>query len=184
MSAPVFDPLRLDVQAFAKESGELNGRWPLRRFERIAQTVHAEAPASDGDEVAWSARGEQRNRRGAPAQPWLRLTARACLPLECQRCLQPVETILDVDRWFHFVAGEDAAAQIDADSDDDVLALTRALDLRELVEDELLLALPLVPRHSECPSPLMPPGDLEGVAEEKPNPFAALAALKRGGSLN
>ena len=34
-----------------------------------------------------------------------------------------------------------------------MLALSRALDLRELVEDELLLALPLVPRHEVCPEP-------------------------------
>ena len=47
-----------------------------------------------------------------------------------------------------FVRGEDAAAELDAESDFDVLTLTRSLDLRELVEDELLLALPLVPRTS------------------------------------
>jgi uncharacterized protein len=35
-----------------------------------------------------------------------------------------------------------------------VLALEPALDLKELVEDELLLALPLVPRHEVCPEPL------------------------------
>ncbi len=54
-----------------------------------------------------------------------------------------------------FVAGgEEAAAALDAESDDDVLALESSLDLHALVEDELLLALPLVPRHDECPEPL------------------------------
>jgi uncharacterized protein len=184
MSARVFDPLRLDVQAFANETGELGGRWPLRGFDRIAEAVHGEMPPTEGDEVVWSARGEQRAKRGTPAQTWLHLKAQACLWLECQRCLQPVETALAIDRWFHFVAGEDAAAQIDADSEDDVLALSRALDLRELVEDELLLALPLVPCHEVCLAPLLPASEPDDLPQDKANPFAALAALKRDGSLN
>jgi uncharacterized protein len=184
MSARVFDPLRLDVQAFSGDAGELGGRWPLRQFERLADAVHADTPPSDGDEIFWTARGEQRSARGAPAQIWLHLRARASLKLECQRCLQPVDTPLQIDRWIHFVPGEDAAAQLDADSEDDVLALTRALDLQELIEDELLLALPLVPRHPVCPSPLLAADEAHEPEPDRANPFAALAALKRGGSLN
>lgn len=184
MSARVLDPLRLDVQAFAKEAAELEGHWPLRRFQRIAEAVHSEATPADGDLVVWSARGEQRAARGAEAETWLHLKAATRLPLQCQRCLQPVETGLEIDRWFRFVAGEDAAAQVDADSEDDVLAMTRALDLHDLVEDELLLALPLVPRHDRCPSPLSVPSEALVEVEERPKAFAALAALKRGGPLN
>jgi uncharacterized protein len=184
MSARVFDPFRLDVQAFVNDAGELAGTWPLGRFARIAETLHAEAPPTEGDEVVWIARSEQRTARGAQPQSWLHLKAQTRLRLECQRCLQPVETALDIDRWFHFVAGEDAAAQLDADSEDDVLALTRALDLAELVEDELLLALPLVPRHEVCPSPLLPANEPGDAPQEQVHPFAALAALKRSSSLN
>ena len=184
MSARVFDPLRLDVQAFASDAGELSGCWPLRLLERLSGSVHADTPPADTDEIAWRARGEQRAARGAPPQTWVHLRAHASLNLECQRCLQPVETPLAVDRWFHFVPGEDAAAQMDADNEDDVLALTRALDLRELVEDELLLALPLVPRHAVCPAPLLAPNEAPEPAPDRVNPFAALAALRRGGPLN
>ncbi len=184
MSARVFDPLRLDVQVFAADATELSGRWPLRGFDRIAEAMHGETPPTDVDEVVWSVRGEQRATRGAPAQTWLHLKAQTTLKLECQRCLQPVETELGIDRWFHFVPGEDAAAQMDADSEDDVLALTRALDLHELVEEELLLALPLVPRHPACPAPLLAPSEVQDPEPDQVNPFAALAALKRGGSLN
>ena len=96
---------------------------------------------------------------------------------------RPGRAHLEVERNYLFVHGEDAAAQLDADSEDDVLAITRALDLRELVEDELLLALPLVPRHEVCPEPL-PLADAPQAADDKPNPFAALAALKRGRTPN
>jgi len=109
---------------------------------------------------------------------WLHAAAQATVHLECQRCLKPLTEALAAERSFQFVHGEDAAAQLDADSDDDVLALTRALDLRELIEDELLLALPIVPRHDVCPEPLAVAADVE-LSDERPNPFAALAALKR-----
>jgi uncharacterized protein len=185
MSSPDFDPLRLDVSAFAKAAGELEGRWPLAALSRLAGTAVTASLPADGGEVRWRATGEARVLRAGESQVWLHLAAATSLPLTCQRCLNPVEVPLSVDRSFLFVHGEDAAAQLDADSEDDVLALTRALDLRELIEDELLLSMPLVPRHDVCPEPL-PVGDAgDGdPLEERPNPFAALAALKRAGPPN
>lgn len=178
MTPREFDPLRLDVAAFAKEAAALSGQWPLAGFERVADSAAAGAPVTAADEVAWSARGEQRPVRGGEAQTWLYVEAATRVSLECQRCLKPVAVPLQIERKFLFVHGEDAAAQLDTDSDDDVLALTRALDLHELVEDELLLTMPIVPRHDVCPEPL-PLADEADELEDKPNPFAALAALKR-----
>jgi uncharacterized protein len=117
----------------------------------------------------------------AGIQDLLSLAADAALSMQCQRCLQAVEVPLRVDRRLFFVDGEDAAAALDAESEDDVLALTPALDLRALVEEELLLALPLIPRHEVCPEPLVPAADLAAEAAAEEHPFAALAALKRTG---
>ncbi len=178
MSSRDFDPLRLDVTAFAKAAAELEGRWPLRQFDRLTESAVLDALPADGGDVAWHARGESRTMRGAEAQVWLHVGATTRVPLECQRCLQAVDVPLALERSFLFVHGEDAAAQLDTDSEDDVLALTRALDLRELVEDELLLALPIVPRHEVCPVPLVAPESVDEPLADKPNPFAALAALK------
>ena len=183
MTVRDFDPFRLDVAAFANEAGQLDGQWPLTQFDRLSDAAVAPVRPAEAGEVRWVARGERRVMRGGEAQVWLHLTAATALSLECQRCLKPVGVSVDITRNFLFVHGEDAAAQLDADSEDDVLALTRALDLRELVEDELLLALPLVPRHEVCPEPLPLRPD-EDVADDAPNPFAALAALKRPGPLN
>lgn len=178
------DPTRLDVETFARDGGALEGQWPVSAFYRLADVAHPEAKPTVTDLAQWSAQGESRPVRGGPPEVWLHLRAHARLSLVCQRCLAPVDTPLDAERSFHFVADEDMAAQLDADSEDDVLAMTRALDLRELVEDELLLALPLVPRHEVCPDPLpMSHGDDEE-EEPAPNPFAALAALKRNGLPN
>jgi uncharacterized protein len=168
------DPLRLDVAAAAADGTALSGRWPLAALERL----HS---GGDGDlAVDWQARFSQRHVAGEAApQVWMHLQARASVARECQRCLQPVLLPLRVDRAFRFVATEDEAAAIDADSEDDVLAVSGRFDLRALVEDELLLALPLVPKHEPCPAPWQAePAAPEPAVE---HPFAALAALRRGG---
>jgi uncharacterized protein len=183
MASREFDPFKLDVAAFATAAGELDGCWALTQFERLTEVAVAEALLPEVGDVTWTARGERRVVRGDQAQVWLHLSASTQLPLECQRCLKAVSVELKIERSFLFVHGEDTAAELDAQSEDDVLAMTRSLDLRELIEDELVLALPLVPRHEICPEPLPVPTD-EFETEEALNPFAALAALKPPGSLN
>ncbi len=178
MSKRPFDPCRLDVAAFAEAAGELEGHWPLAALGRLADMEHREASAATREQAAWAVRGERRKTTSAGVQTWLHLSGKVRLPLVCQRCLQPVMTALDVRRSFLFVEGEAAAAELDAECEDDVLALSRELDLRELVEDEFLLSLPLVPKHDQCPIPLLAaPADAEPSLEPL-NPFAALAALK------
>lgn len=172
------DPRHLDVAFAAREGTSLHGEWPLAGFGRLM-----EAGGEAGPAVAWSAVAGQRGRPGASPQASLRLVAQATVTRECQRCLQPMALALAVDRRFLFAADEASAAALDAETDEaDVLVLTPRLDLHELVEDELLLALPIVPRHERCPEPLPmaaePPPPAP--AEAPPHPFAALAAWKRG----
>lgn len=181
MKARDFDPSKLDVEALAKAGETLDGVWPVADLERLAAS--AVGGAATG-EVSWQAQGEHRAVRGGEPQVWLHLKADTRVMLECQRCLQPVPVEVNAQRSFLFVHGENAAAELDADSEDDVLALTRALDLKGLVEDELLLELPLVPRHEACPEPLQVAAEEPAGIEEKPNPFAVLASLKRGGLPN
>jgi uncharacterized protein len=176
MKARAFDPARLDVAAFAEQAGRLDGEWPVATLERLADSAHPDRPPG-ATPVRWQLEGEQRAVRGGPPQVWLHLAAQTRLEVVCQRCLQPLAVELEAERSFLFVAGEDQAAELDADCEDDVLTLTRSLDAKELVEDELLLSLPLVPRHAACPMPATPDAG-EPPADQKPHPFAALAALK------
>lgn len=183
MKPRVFVPEKLDLALFAREDGVLEGEWPAALLARLADAGAPEAPAAAWPAVRWRLQGEVRQPRGDRPQVWLHLGCQAQVALTCQRCLQPVTETLAVDRWIRFVATEAEAEALDVDSEDDVLAMPRHLDARELIEDELLLVLPLVPRHERCPEPLVhvdeePPEP----AEERPNPFATLAALKRGGS--
>ena len=178
MAARKFDPLHLDVAAFAKEGATLEGRWPIVDLPRLAESA---APRDTLGDVAWQAHGERREMRGGSAETWLHLRASTRVPLTCQRCLDPVEEDLAVEQSLLFVPGEALAAELDAESEFDVLAITSALNLRDLIEDELLLVLPLVPRHDECPAPLPAAAAAQAEEEaERENPFAALAALRSG----
>jgi uncharacterized protein len=174
-----FDVNRLDVEAFAKHGATLRGQWSLATMDRLIDCCHADWTEAPRAPVVWRVQGELRKTRAAEPQIWLRLDVATRLALVCQRCLAPVDAALHIEKALRFVRGEDAAAELDADSDDDVLDSSRNLDLRSLIEDELLLALPLVPRHDECPPAYREPVPSESQADDKPNPFSVLAALKR-----
>ena len=196
MTSPAIDPLRLNVAHFAADALEADGDWAIAELPRLADSecpvdagsplkARADAPRSPsrsaGDltrRVRWRAVGSHRP-VGGENQVWMHLLADADVILQCQRCLQPLDEAVHVDRHFRFVADEDTAAALDDEVEDEVLALPKSLNLRDLVEDEMLLALPLVPRHDVCPEKIpMQFGDVE-IVEEKANPFASLALLRK-----
>lgn len=169
------DPRRADLRTLARLAGTLGGDLSPQALPRLAESAESVAASR------WSAQGELRQVKGGEPQVWLHLQASAPVRLVCQRCLQGVDEVLEVDRSFLFLPDEDEVARLDEELDDDVLLLPRFFDVLELVEDELILALPIVPRHEVCPEPL-PLKDDAGEAEtdaEVPHPFAALAALKK-----
>lgn len=178
MKARDFDARRLDVRAFAKLGGQLSGSWPIRGFERLGDVLAATEAGSVAGEAQWDATGQEVAVRGGSPQVWLHLRATVELPMVCQRCLLPVLVAQAVDRRILFVADEETAAELDAQADHDVLVFARELDLHQVLEDELLLDLPLVPRHVACPSPLAIEG--EHLPEpDRPNLFASLSELRR-----
>lgn len=171
-------PTRLNLTALAQGEQVLAGHTPLAELARLAAEVPPEAAAPA--DIRWQIRAESRSRPGASDQLWLHLEARAEVPLSCQRCLAPALHTLDVDRWFRFVESEAVAEAEDDESEEDLLVLEPQFDLLALLEDELLMSLPLVPMHERCPSePVFKAGEDEAPALERPNPFAALAQLKK-----
>jgi uncharacterized protein len=178
--AKEFDPRRLDIRRFAQDGGRIAGHDPLAGFERLMQETQGRGGES---RVDWEAEGELRNPGHVHPEVWLFLHAGTRLELVCQRCLQPVTVEVEVDRRFRFVPDESTAAAQDEQSDEDVLAESRSFDLVQLVEDELLMDLPLAPRHDTCPVRLpASAGEAEfGQAQQaRENPFEALGRLKGG----
>ncbi|RZI83192.1 MAG: DUF177 domain-containing protein [Rubrivivax sp.] len=197
----MFLPRKLDLGAFINEQLRLEGQVPVSELTRLASGLAQELDSTPVAPVSWWAEGRLVPQRAGDPHRWLDIHAEGDLPWTCQRCLQPVFIPVEVERSIRFVADEATAAQLDADSDDDVLAISRQFDLLSLVEDELIMAQPIVPRHDECPTDVeslmqsgavspegLPVDDLpddeaaedgEGGTGKRPNPFAVLAALKK-----
>lgn len=177
-----FDPRRLDVKRLAEEGGQLAAQAPLRAWGRLLAEAEGRGAES---QVRWSARGELRHPGHLRPQVWLHLEADTRLQLICQRCLHAVDVDVAVRRSFRFVPDEATAAAEDDASEEDVLAESRSFDLLELVEDELLMDMPVAPRHQRCPEVLPPVAgeqEFEAAQERRDNPFAILGRLRgRGG---
>jgi uncharacterized protein len=185
----LFSPTSLDTDAFAREGGHLGGTAPVTSFNRLMDELREHGDALGVDwaslpPVQWSARGEQRIPMGGEPQSWLFLEVTATVPQSCQRCLNRLDEKLIVDYWFRFVADEATADAQDDEMEEDLLVTSRQFDMLSLVEDELLMALPMVPLHDVCPVPVkmtVQDPDFVEASEAKVNPFATLAKLKSEG---
>jgi uncharacterized protein len=174
-----FTPARLDVRAFAEDGASLSGQARVGDFERLVAEAKGEAREIP---LTWSAEGELRNPQHVQPEAWVHLKAQTVLPMTCQRCLEPVDIPLAVDRSFRFVADEETAAAFDDEAEEDLLAISRAFDLPALVEDELLMEVPVVPRHEVCPADVKLSVEDPDFEQARPeNPFARLRVLKDGG---
>ncbi|MDR1229474.1 MAG: YceD family protein [Azoarcus sp.] len=159
-----------DVFRFAAEGGVLEGETPVAAFERLADRL-----ADDGGAVRWRLAG----RIDAEGQPWLDLGATGRLALSCQRCLEGLEWNLAVDAALRPVRAGQVLPGDELENDEsDVIEVDGEADVLSLVEDEIILALPIAPRHEDCGAPRWPEADGEARGE---SPFGALAGLRGGG---
>ena len=181
MTELVPDLRRVDLPSLSRHAAMLEGDLSLACLERLATSLLPPENGKPDSPVQWRATAEQRPQRGGEPELWLHLQVDTEVTLQCQRCLQPMRQPLVVDRQVRFVRDEAEAARLDEESEHDVLVLPSHLDLIELLEDELILALPLVPRHDVCPLPLPMSAADPGAddTDDAPHPFAALAGLRR-----
>jgi uncharacterized protein len=97
--------------------------------------------------------------------------------LTCQASLEAFRHEISVDDRLVLVDEESQLPPVEEESDtEDYLVADEPLDIRDLVEDAVLLALPMVPRKPGLQEPREGDGKPAG---ERPNPFAALASLKK-----
>jgi len=159
---PAHQPV-IDGFEFALAGAKQQGGWPLSGFPRLRDIL-----ASDAGEVAYEISG-MRDERGRPG---LRLKVSGTLALRCQRCLEPMPFQVQTDETLVLAAtlAEIHAEPARADGPDRVVA-GREMALGELVEDELILAVPYAPRHESCTAAAA------GDNAEKVSPFAALRGL-------
>lgn len=167
-------PDRINAARLAGKCARFTGSIPLDRMPRLAQCLadtggQAEVEAAFASDAAGRAIVSGR--------------ARAAVNLVCQRCLEPTAWTLDAQFVLALVENETEAAALPAEYEP-LLWPDGTGTLAQLVEDELLLVLPVVARHADAAAcgPAAAALHQEGEARRDDNPFAALEKLKRKGS--
>ena len=154
----------IDGFEFASAGATQEGGCPLAEFPRLRDML-----AADAGEVAYEISGV-RDERGRPS---LRLQVSGTLVLRCQRCLEPMPFEVKTDETLVLgsTLAEIHAEPADAHAPDRVVA-GKEMALRELIEDELILAVPYAPRHERCVA-------VRADEMKKTSPFAGLRGMIR-----
>ena len=156
----------IDGLDFARTGSSLQGAWPVAGFSRLRDVLR-----TDEGTLQCKLLGVPQ-KRGYPA---LHLRVGGVLQLTCQRCLGTLEFPLHIDVSLGLAAtqAEIDAEPLEAEGPERIVA-GREMPVRELVEDEVLLAIPLAPRHERCA------GRDAGAASKDDSPFAGLRGLVGG----
>ncbi|CAK9884683.1 MAG: Large ribosomal RNA subunit accumulation protein YceD [Candidatus Erwinia impunctatus] len=165
-------PLTLDPVRTAQKRLDYEGVYTAAQVTRIAESV-----VSVGSDVSCAMSFTIDNQRLAV----LRGSAEVDVTLCCQRCGQSFPHHVHVTYCFSPVSSEEQAEALPEEYEPVDINEFGEIDLLAVIEDEIILALPVVPvhdsEHCEVSDADMVFGELPAEAE-KPNPFAVLASLK------
>lgn len=161
----------LDIFDLALKKKSAEGEIPVRDLPNLRAFL-----ATDEGAVRWRAQGEG-ERRGHPAA---RLSMEGEAFMSCARCNKPVAVTFSSEAVFLFVKDEAEANSMpiaEDEDDEDVVVGSRHFSMDDWAEEEAILSLPTLPVHDDCGEERWE--DEPEAPVEKPNPFAALAALKK-----
>ena len=166
----MFGQLGIETAKFTRERARLEGDLSLAQLPRLAQQLFDLVGS-----IGYSVDGYVTD-RGDPA---LAVRIAGSVNLRCQRCLGRLPLAVKLRRDFVLIRGADEF-EPRSEEDDlvDVIPAAPRLDLQALLEEEVLLGLPMAPRHAEgeCRAPGAAVTDGQG---REASTFAALASLKR-----
>jgi uncharacterized protein len=160
------NPILIDPLKHAYEGRRLTGSVPVAKLDRRVLSGLFDQTG----EVSYTLTGFVDQRR----RPSLRIELSVDVLLSCGRCLRSMPVNLVADSVITlFTSEEKLDAAVDEDEELDAVMVEPELDVIALIEDEIIMGLPLSPLHDECGTE-----HLERAKSDKPNPFAVLAALK------
>lgn len=165
MAASINQSTVINNIEFAQKALEIHDIIPVLQFSRLEDSL-----ANTSGELDCRLQGGKDVNTA-----YLRLQVQGRLELTCQRCLQPFEHEVTIDTHYVLVRDEsEMPAPEDEGDDEDYLPIQTEMRVLDLIEDELLLALPIAPKHKEgeCVN------DSNINEYKKPNPFAKLELLK------
>jgi uncharacterized protein len=167
----------LDPPALAARAWRMDAETPLRDWPRLAELDPARAESGGTVQVSVAFREDQGGAVSLEGE--LAVTLR-CI---CQRCLEEMEFELRARPKLFFGAADELGDAASADGFE-LCELEPGMTLRQLLEDEALLSLPVFPAHErseDCGALAAKLAELEPAAggEKSSSPFAVLAGLKR-----
>lgn len=170
MSGPAAAHVLDDPFGFARAAGRYDGRLAVSAMPRLQDQL-----AGNSGEVEYSILGGI----DALSRPQLKLEITGTLQLACAVCVKPLDYALALRS--RVLMAQPGAVPLD-DEDPETPEWIEAgpeLNLQELVEDEILLGLPLSVRHAQgqCSSGTQEPFG----AKKADSPFARLATLLEPG---
>ena len=151
---------------FAKKSLEIRDTIARSDLQRVKDLLTSETEA-----LGWRLAGEV----GADKKARLHLSISGIVGVPCARCLESMLITLDIHSEFILVKDESEIPSEEDDVEDhDYIVAEAEMDVLQLVEDEILLALPYAPKHDikDCAV------KAEVNELKAPNPFAVLRDLK------
>ena len=169
------------VDFCAPQSYKGAGFLGISDLPRLAEEVSAVVA---GDGVDWVLETHFEDAPGSEPHQIMDLGLEGRIHLICQRCLQDCAVDLAEKRRFVLVATEDEAEAYPLeDEEQEPLVISQHFNLLETIEDEILLSLPLIPKHPDgfCEpyaSIFGEDGD-EAVSNERENPFNVLKNMKK-----
>ena len=182
-------PQRVDHRKLVKDRAILQGTIPLNRFTRLTQSLQGDA----GDLHA-----SLEFRTGRKRRTLVVGKANVEVRLICQSCLDSLVHLLDIEIRLNLVNSHPELLELEL-NEDGLVVESSLVELVDFYEDELIVNLPMVPRHvkGECQDTFnhldkninvgfnedvdrifdgnSNPGDADG---QKVRPFAALAELQ------
>ncbi len=160
IAGPVIDPLE-----FARKGGLLEREVGLAELPRLIDVLSTTAGFLSVRLEGW---------RDEEGKSWLQLDVAGEPVLCCQRCLGGVKFPLHISSRLQLMASGEVWPDDDLDDDEsDAIVAEEELAVLSLIEDEVLLALPIASRHEKCEPPSA------SAIGHGSSPFAALAALKK-----
>lgn len=164
----------IDIFELSRTRGEIEGDLALADLPGLSETLEG---AQKSAAVHFHAKGTA----GRDDLPGAALEIHAKIQTMCSRCGKPVEVTVDKTVPFLFTRSEEQADAMDISEDGEfeVVVGSTKFDVAAWVQEELILSLPAFPQHARCE---VDEAELEAADEnfqERENPFAVLAGLKK-----
>lgn len=174
-------PVQLNFMQKAKKGFEIQGKWPINRLSRLSESL-VSADGELGAELKFDKMGPV---------PFIVGHIDAELTLTCQRCMKPMQHRVDLDFKLGLVLNESQMERL-PEGLEPYLVEEENNHLPDMLEDEMLLAMPLVAMHEHDCSDYQTDNSQGGNTSEpldgqqkhrvdaddvKENPFAALKDL-------